>query len=95
MLLGNILIAFSFIVLNKCSLLKPIQKMSEAEWPEIALTLSNTFILTRFKDFAYIIMLIKHTHRHTHSKAWNMEETFVSCSHFFFSSFLVMFCVRN
>lgn len=66
MLLGNILIAFSFIVLNKCSLLKPIQRMSEAEWPEITLPLSNTFILNRFKDFAYIIMLIKHTHIQKH-----------------------------
>lgn len=39
--------------------------MSEAEWTEITLPLSSTFILNRFKDFAYIIMLIKHTHTHT------------------------------
>lgn len=38
--------------------------MSEAEWTEITLPLSSTFILNRFKDFAYIIMLIKHTHTH-------------------------------
>ena len=40
--------------------------MSEAEWPEITLPLSNTFILNRFKDFAYIIMLIKHTQIQKH-----------------------------
>ena len=67
--------------------------MSEAEWTEITLPLSSTFILNRFKDFAYIIMLIKHTH--THSKAWNMEEIFISCSDFLFSSCSVMFRVRS